>query len=378
MTQPLFWFIIALLGAALIWGVSVFLVRLARPKTSDAHGAEMLLLGAVGQSLRERGELAANLGELRTIHEKLLNSLPFGLLWVDNRGAVGGLNQWGQALLGLGPSIVGIQAESALGRHAWLLDALVSDSFEHIRVTGQGGKRWETRKIPTPNKVGALIQFEDVTQRENEEKRQAIKDRFAEIGEMTAGLAHQLKNGLAVLKGQGQLLERSGQGDAAVEIIQEVSMLERLMADFLRWAKPLSPELADTGLAAVADEAIAEIRRRPCAMDISVERQGEGRANADPALLKEALINIIENACQASPAGGKVLVRVSGGMVEIIDDGPGLGPDGLAKFLRPFESGRPDGTGLGLSLAFKWLSVQGADLVAVEKENGGSIFVVKW
>jgi signal transduction histidine kinase len=338
----------------------------------------MLLLGAVGSSLRERGELAANLGELRTIHEKLLNSLPFGLLWVDQRGVIGDLNQSGRSLLRLGLGVAGLRAESALGQHTWLLDALASDSFESYRTKGADGLMWEVRKILAPSWVGALVQFEDVTERENEERRRATKDRFAEIGEMAAGLAHQLKNGLAVLKGQGQLLGRQGFSEAAQEIIQEVSMLEGLMADFLRWAKPLFPELAVTDLAVVVDEAIAEIRRRPCALQVSLEKQGEGHAKADPVLLKEALLNIIENACQASPAGGKVLVHISGQMVEILDDGPGLGPEGFAKFIRPFESGRPDGTGLGLSLAFKWLNAQGADLAARDRESGGSIFVVKW
>jgi len=378
MTQLPFWFVMAALGIAIIWGAAIFFVRLARPRNNDKQRAEMLLLGAVSSSLRERGELAANLGELRTIHEQLLNSLPFGLLWVDKRGVVGGLNQWGQSLLGLGPGAVGLQSESAIGQHAWLLESLASDSFEPKRATDSNGRRWEARKIPAPSRVGALIQFEDVTERENEERRLAIKDRFAEIGEMAAGLAHQLKNGLAVLKGQGQLLDRQGHSDAAAEIIQEVSVLERLMADFLRWAKPLSPELADTDLAAVAEEAIAEIRRRPCASQVSFERQGEGRAQADPALLKEALLNIIENACQASPAGGKVSVLVSGAMIEIIDEGPGMGPDDFGKYIRPFESGRPDGTGLGLSLAFKWLNAQGADLIATKRGDRGSIFVVKW
>ena len=378
MTQLLFWFIITVLGSALIWGAAVFFVRLARPRDGDPPGAEMLLLGAVGNSLRERGELAANLGELRAIHEQLLNSLPFGLLWVDKRGVVGGLNQSGQSLLGLGPGTVGLRAEAALEQHAWLLEALASDSFGYNRATGLGGQRWEARKIPAPNQVGALVQFEDVTERENEERRLAVKDRFAEIGEMAAGLAHQLKNGLAVLKGQGQLLGRQGHSDAAAEIIQEVLTLERLMADFLRWAKPLSPELADTDLAAVAEEAIVEMKRRPCASELLIEKQGEGRAQADSAMLKESLLNIIENACQASPAGGKVLVRVSDAMIEILDEGPGLGPEDFGKYLRPFESGRPDGTGLGLSLAFKWLNAQGADLTAKNRERGGSIFVVKW
>jgi signal transduction histidine kinase len=378
MTPNFFWLLAAIPAVGLFWGIASFLARLARLRSRKNPNPEMLLLGAVSERLRERGELAANLGELRTIHEKLLDSLPFGLLWVDQRGLIGELNQTGRELLGLKPGVVGIEAVFALAPFPWLTEGLASASYEPRRVTGPDERRWESRKIPAPNQIGALIQFVDVTDRENEERLQAIRDRFAELGEMTAGLAHQLKNGLAVIKGQGQLLERQGHKDAAMEISQEVSVMERLAMDFLRWAKPLSPDMTDTDLASVADEAISEIRRRPSGSMLLISRQGEGRAFADHALLKEALLNIIENACQASPMGGKVLVLVSDARIEIHDDGPGLEQGGLSRFLRPFESGRPDGVGLGLPLALKWLNAQGAELEAKERGGGGSIFVVKW
>jgi signal transduction histidine kinase len=365
-------------GALLVWGIAVFVIRLLRVRNSFRPDPESLVLGAVSHSLRERGELAANLGELRTIHEKLLDALPFGLLWVDQRGAIGALNSRGQSLLGVKPGVVGLEAEFVLASTSWLMEALASGSGETRRVTDTNNRRWEIRKIMTPGSAGALVQFEDVTERENEERRRAIRDRFAELGEMTAGLAHQLKNGLAVIKGQGQLLRRDGHQDAAEEIIQETSALERLAMRFLQWAKPLAPECADADLAVIADEAIAEIRRRPCSSKIRLERRGEGRAVADSTLLREALLNIIENACQASPVGGRVLVSILGSTIEIHDEGAGLSQQDLERTLRPFESGRPDGFGLGLPLAFKWLNAQGADLSVRRGESGGSIFVIRY
>jgi signal transduction histidine kinase len=339
---------------------------------------ESLVLGAVSSSLRERGELAANLDELRTVHEKLLDALPAGLLWVDQRGNIGALNSTGQSLLGFKPGVVGLEAAFVLEGAPWLMNALASELAEPQRVADENGRRWEIRKIMMPNSAGALVQFEDVTELEIEERRLAIQDRFAELGEMTAGLAHQLKNGLAVIKGQGQLLERQGHTGAAAEIIQEVNSLERLTVSFLLWAKPLSPSRSDVDLAAVADEAISDVRRRPCGSLALIERGGAGRAKADPVLLREALVNILENACQASPTGGRVAVNVSGSVIEILDEGPGMDKEDIARLLRPFESGRPDGTGLGLPLALKWLSAIGAELAVSRRETGGSSFVIKW
>jgi signal transduction histidine kinase len=105
---------------------------------------------------------------------------------------------------------------------------------------------------------------------------------------------------------------------------------------------------------------------------------GRGRALADPMLLHQALVNLLENAAQATPPGGRVQVDVADGLLEILDEGPGLDPAAAARMLKPFESGRPDGTGLGLPLALKWLNVQGADLVIVLRPEGGSRLTVRW
>ncbi|MCL1894659.1 MAG: ATP-binding protein [Holophagaceae bacterium] len=372
------WLPFIISGAVVIWGVALFIARLSKIRNTPRPDPEFFVLGAVSQSLKERGELAANLGELRTVHEKLLNALPIGILWVDQRGNIGGLNMAGQALLGIKEIIAGHSVEDALKHLPWMLEALATDSDDLRRVTDRNSRRWEIRKILAPASVGVIVQFEDVTNRENEEKRLALQNRFAELGQMTAGLAHQLKNGLAVLRVQGQLLDKSGQTEAASEILQEVTLLEQLATSFLLWAKPLSPERMLTDLAMVADEAITEIRRRPCSSKVVVERRGVGRAEADSVLLKEALINIIENACQASPDSAEVNVNISEKVIEILDMGSGLESDDMDRIIRPFESGRQNGTGLGLPLAYKWLSAMGADLTVKRREEGGSKFVIRW
>ncbi len=343
-------------------------LRLRRRPVTDS---EEVILGAVSQSLRERGQLAASLGELQTVHERLLDALPFGILWVDQHRRIAAVNAHGRALLGVKAGVVTLDAAFVLEPFPWILEGLERPPGPAWRCEG-GSRRWQLRRIAAPDIVGTLLQFEDVTEREAEERRLQLRDRFAELGEMTAGVAHQLKNGLAVLKGHGQLLARAGHQDSAQALLEETESLERLVKRFLQWAKPLEPQMTPLRLEEVASQAAMEVHRRPSFRECVVTVEGAGQAVADPMLLHQALVNLLENACHATPRGGRVEVRVADGLLEILDEGPGLSPEAAARALRPFESGRPDGTGLGLPLALKWLNAQGADLVIAQRPEGGT------
>lgn len=362
---------------ALGLGAGIVLIRWMRLRRRPPQDPEALLLHAVSGSLHERGELAATLGTLRTVQEKLLDALPFGLLWVDQHQRLAALNAHGRQLLGVKSGVVGLEAAFVLEPYPWLLEGLRGELGTPWRCDG-GGRRWQLRRIEAPDRVGVLLQFEDVTERELEERRAALRERFAELGEMTAGVAHQLKNGLAVLKGQGQLLEKAGHTRVAHELLLEVEDLLQLTQRFLQWAKPLSPEIQALDLAAVASQAMEEVRKRPLAHGRMLRVEGTGTAAGDPMLVHQALVNLLENACQATPSGGTVRVRVMEHGLEILDEGPGLGEETLIRMLRPFESGRPDGTGLGLPLALKWLNAQGADLRIERRAEGGTRAKISW
>ena len=363
--------------AVMALGLVLVVVRWIRVHRSAPADPGAVLLGAVSSSLRERGELAASLGELRTMQERLVDALPFGLLWVDQRQRLAALNRRGQELLGVKAGVVGLEAAFVLEPFPWLLEALARDPGPPWRCAG-AGRRWRLRRIEAPDRIGALVQFEDVTEAEQEARRVQLRERFAELGEMTAGVAHQLKNGLAVLKGHGQLLKRQGHGEAAEALLAETEDLEGLVQRFLQWARPLEPALQPLRLEEAAGQALAEVKRRPASQGRQLVLEGQGGAEADPQLLHQALVNLLENACQATPLGGRVRVRVGEGRLEILDEGPGLGEDTAVRMLRPFESGRPEGTGLGLPLALKWLNAQGADLRLEALPGGGTRAEIRW
>lgn len=377
LSRTVVWLAVALPAGVAVGGLAVALARAARLHRRAKADPEALLLSAVSGSLRERGELANSLGELRTVHQRLLDALPTGVLWVDQRLRLAALNQRGCDLLGVRPGVVGLEAAFVLEPFPWLREALGRDPGPAWRCSA-GGRRWRLQRIEAPDRIGALVQFEDVTEAEQEDHRRHLRERFAELGEMTAGVAHQLKNGLAVLKGRGQMLKRAGHGEAAEELLEETEELERLVQRFLQWAKPLDPAAEPLRLEEAAAQAVGELKRRPMSQGRQLAVEGEGEATGDPLLLHQALVNLLENACQATVLGGRILVRVADGRIEILDEGPGLSEDTAIRMLRPFESGRPDGTGLGLPLALKWLNAQGADLRLTRRPEGGTCAEVRW
>ena len=377
LNPALAWIVIGLPVGLFLLGAVLFAVRWNKLKGRSRKDPEEVLLGAVSQSLRERGRLAASLGELQTVHERLLDALPFGILWVDQHQRLAALNAAGRALLGVKPGVVGLEAGFVLEPFPWLLEALAQVPGRSWRCEG-GERRWRMRRIEAPDKVGALVQFEDITELEVEERRAQLRERFAEVGEMTAGIAHQMKNGLAVIRGQGQLLGRAGHAEASRDILAETDDLERVLQRFLQWARPLEPSCSVLRLEEVAEQAVAEVRKRPVSRGRRLEVQGRGEARADAMLLHQALVNLLENACQASPEGGRVVARVEEKLVEVLDEGPGLGEDTMIRMLKPFESGRPEGTGLGLPLALKWSNAQGADLRIERRPEGGTRAAIRW
>ncbi len=181
-----------------------------------------------------------------------------------------------------------------------------------------------------------------------------------------------------MLKGHSQLLLKAGHEATGRELLEETEALEHVVQGFLQWARPLEPQCRELDLREAAAAVLEEARRRPAARGLGLELEGAGTVLGDPLLLHQALLNLVENACQASPRGGRVEVCLDGRRIRILDRGPGIPAERVQRLFRPFESGRPDGTGLGLPLALKWLNAQGADLRLEPREGGGTCAVLRW
>jgi two-component system sensor histidine kinase HydH len=212
-------------------------------------------------------------------------------------------------------------------------------------------------------------------------------DRLAALGQLSAGLAHELRNPLGTIKASSEMLNRSvaGENEIAREmagfIHSEVDRCNSLITRFLQFARPLQLQPAPADLTQTLDRAIALVEREVTGIDIYKNYAPEiPPFPFDAELMERVFYNLVLNATQATAKGGTVTVktRSSGGMAEIsvIDRGVGIEPQHLDSIFNPFFTTKPEGVGLGLAIVSKIVDEHGGK-IAVESEPGkGSIFHV--
>jgi two-component system sensor histidine kinase HydH len=221
------------------------------------------------------------------------------------------------------------------------------------------------------------------------EAHEAVRrsDRLAALGQLTAGLAHELRNPLGTIKASAEMLgqQLSRENEVAREVAgfisTEVDRTNSLVTRFLQFARPLKLRLDSVDLAQLLDRAIADAQRE--APDIKIYKNYAPEIppfRLDAELMERVFYNLALNAAQASPAGGTVTVktRAEGRTAEIavIDRGVGIDTKQMKDIFNPFFTTKPQGVGLGLAIVAKIVD-EHSGKIAVESEPGkGSIFCV--
>jgi len=212
-------------------------------------------------------------------------------------------------------------------------------------------------------------------------------DKLAALGQLTAGLAHELRNPLGTIKASAEMLNQQLSAENAVArevagfISTEVDRTNSLVTRFLQFARPLRLRLETADLAHLLDRAIAEAEREAPGIAVYRNYAPEMPPFAfDAELMERVFYNLVLNAAQATAPGGTVTVktRTEGRTAEIavIDRGVGIGPAQMKDIFNPFFTTKPEGVGLGLAIVAKIVDEHGGK-IAVESEPGkGSIFCV--
>jgi len=213
-------------------------------------------------------------------------------------------------------------------------------------------------------------------------------DRLSAIGQLSAGLAHEIRNPLASIEGAAEILSQDStsqemRGEFLAIIGKECRRLNRLLGELLDFARPRPPERRPVQIERLLDNVIALVAHVAEKNGIRLRKQvaaGLAPVVADPEQITQVLLNLTINAAQAMPRGGEILLAAgaeNGGLaVRVRDQGEGVAEGDLERIFDPFFTTKSDGTGLGLSVAHQIVSQHGGAIRAERNPEGGMTFSV--
>ncbi len=366
----------------------------------------ILALTVLGGQLAERlrrsdAELetaARDLAQLRAFNERIVESVKSGLVTVDLTGRIMTFNRAAE-------EITGYRAHQVRGKQLQeVFDALdqfspaesspvisPKEDFRRFEVDchAANGRALRLGFAVSPltsesgETTGYVFSFQDLTEILKLEEEVRRQDRLAALGKMAAGIAHEIRNPLAAMRGSIQLLQSELTLDAEQSklmriILRESDRLNRTVEDFLRYARPRPLQLASIRLERLIGDTISLLQHSPemrpdhtVTLDIPPDLPP---IVADGDQIKQVLWNLVQNAIQAMPQGGQltITVRPTTEYVEIslTDTGTGFPPDNLARPFEPFTSHREGGTGLGMAIVYQIVSDHGGRVKIGNRTDG--------
>lgn len=408
-----------LYGFASSWG-SVAVGHVSAAEVFQTFGVYALALLVVGllsgtladqlyrvdQSLREKEQ---GLNRLQAFHENIVRSISSGIFTADATGVLTSFNPAAQELTGYtAGQVVGRAWREIFNWHpnqpsdeatAGALPAMTR--FE-VECKNANGNRLVLGMTVSPlyeqrEEHGLVGVFKDLTQIRELEAEMRRKEWLANLGEMSAGMAHEIRNPLGALAGAMQMLRKESTADATdrrlMDIaIREATRLDAIITEFLQYARPPELDLAEHNINKILAETMdlvqheARIRKRiTIATSLAV---GALVVQVDQNQMRQVFWNLATNAFDAMPEGGQLTISTgcrhvdaagrSGDVVEIAfqDTGEGIAQDNLDKIFLPFFTTKKEGSGLGLAAVHRIVDLHGGWIKVESQPQRGTCFVV--
>jgi two-component system sensor histidine kinase PilS (NtrC family) len=390
------------------------------------HTAALLLVALLGtalaRELRIAGEQlersASSLRRLRDLHERTVESLTSGLLTTDLEGRITSFNPEAERISGWrGQEVLGRDVEEVLpGAREIVMTPRAGGGRPRARMAFRD-RLGQERRLGLSGGVlrsadgepgGWVVIFQDVTDVMRMEAELRRSERLAATGQLAANMAHEIRNPLAAISGSLEMLRgREGREQGARErqqlmeiALREVERLDHLIADFLAYARPAAAEPAPLPLAPVVEEVVKMLEAsHPRSLELSSDVPADCVVRADPRQLRQVLWNLLLNAVQALPEGGRVQISArreaaapqEGGAqrrndhdegghhveIAISDTGVGIAPEVLERVFEPFFTTKRFGSGLGLPTVHRVVENHGGSLSLESSPGAGTTVRVR-
>jgi len=362
-----------------------------------------LLVSAASEKLRDaRRDLERRKGEiarLQALHASVLSSMSSGVLTADLDGLVTYANRAATDLLDLA-------AVDVVGRSVLATGLLDPAGWERIRATEGEALRFEavrpTRgseaffgvsasplRDPSGRATGRILIFQNLTRLKKLEGEVRLKEKMAAVGELAAGIAHEIRNPLASISGSVQVLKGMvAPGSAELKlmdiVVTESQRLARILEDFLRYVRPRERAVEAVDAPAALRDVLTLLAhsdeispRHAIAVDLDPP---SAVLAADPGQLRQIFWNVARNAVAAMPAGGSLAVkaRLEDGSwtVSFADEGRGMSAEERDRLFTPFAHSFPGGTGLGLAIVYRIVEEHGGRIdVETEPHRGTTVTI---
>lgn len=227
--------------------------------------------------------------------------------------------------------------------------------------------------------------YDELSEAQAEVRR---SERLAALGQLSGGLAHEIRNPLGVISASAELLQQnvSKENKVAREmagfIRGEVNRSNMLVTRFLDFARPSKLQLSEANLNEVVEGAISQLteKLKDDAGDLRIEKHlaAPPKFTFDVTLIESAVLNLLLNAHEAMPSGGTLQIRVrrekDSAIIEVADQGVGIPDEHLENIFNPFFTTKPTGVGLGLAIVSKFIDSHGGNISVVSEEGKGSTF----
>jgi len=377
----------------------------SRLQTGNFSKEQLTLVSGIANQTAvalENIESVHRLKEERKRVEDILKALPVAIISIDETGVISFANPQAGKLFGIPEEdCLGHLYSSFFEAHSCSpLQDLVASALQEGRgvileeVTCGGSEKEMLLQINIVllregiAQKGVLVALDDVTEKKRLEREIANSEKLSAIGEMAAGLIHEINNPLSIISGRAQLLVFEKGKDAEIKraatlIREQVDRASAITDKLLNFARQKSPQLSCLSLHEFLTQCLETMEEQFVSKKVSVEKKFSDvsmTVMGDREQLEEVFVNLARNAIQAMPQGGRFIVttqrEMGNAVILLTDAGCGIPPEHLSKIFIPFFTTKSRGTGLGLSIVHGIVKNHGGTLRVESQVGKGSTFIL--